>query len=187
MKKLIFAILFFSIAGFTYAQYQPKGKMSKAEMAYNQNKLDEAKAECDLAFEVDNKGKVTTAGKNWYTKGRIYKAIYLDDSTEYNELASNEEALKIAMESFNKVKELEKENSTYVIFTDQEVGQLYGSIINDGAQKYNENDFAAAYEDFMTALVVSPKDTTALLYGGVSAQQGEMYDEAIGMFPAISR
>lgn len=186
MKKLIFAILLFSIAGFTYGQYQPKGKMSKAEMAFNQSKLDEAKAECDLAFEVDNKGKVTASAKNWYTKGRIYKAIYLDDSTEFKDLAPKEEALTTAMESFNKVLGMEKETSTYVIFTNQEVGQLYGSIVNDGAELYNENDFEGAYKAFMTALVVSPKDTTALLYGGVSAQQGEMIDEALDCFQQLA-
>lgn len=185
MKKLIFAILFLSISAFTYAQYVPKGKVSKAEAAFNQQKLDIAKAEVDEAFKVDAKGKVTSSAKNWYTRGRIYKAIYLDDSTEFKDLATKEEALKTSMESFNKVLGMEKETSTYAVFTKTETSQLYGSIVNDGAAKYNENDFAGAYEDFMTALIVTPGDTTALLYGGVSAQQGEMYDEALSCFQQL--
>lgn len=185
MKKLIFAILFVGIASFTYGQYVPKGKASKAESAYTQGKLDIAKAEIDEAFKVNAKGKVTTVAKNWYTKGRIYKAIYLDDSTEYSDLAG-EEALTIAMESFNKVLSMEKETSTYAIFTNQEVSQLYAVLVNEGAERYNENDFEGAYEDFMKALVVTPNDTTALLYGGVSAQQADMIDEAIACFNTMA-
>lgn len=186
MKKLIFAVLFLSVTAYAYGQYVPKGKVSKAEMAFNDNKLDIAKAEVDEAFKVNAKGKVTTVAKNWYTKGRIYKAIYLDDSTEFRDLAPKEEALQTAMESFNKVKTMEKETSTYVIFVDQEISQLYGYIVNEGAEKYNDNDFEGAYNSFMTALVVSPGDTTALLYGGVSAQQAEMMDEALAAFQQLA-
>lgn len=186
MKHLIFALIFIGAGTLSYAQYVPKGKPAKAESAFNQGKLDEAKAEIDEAFKVDNKGKVTGSAKNWYTRGRIYKAIYLDDSTDYDDLVPNEEALKIAMDSFNKVKEMEKENSTYVIFSDQEISQLYGYIINEGANLYNENDFEGAYNAFMKALEVTPGDTTALLYGGVAAQQAEMYDEALGAFQKLA-
>jgi len=108
MKKLIFAILFISIGSFTYGQYVPKGKTSKAEIALTKGELDIAKAEIDEAFKIDNKGKVTGAAKNWFTKGKIYKALYLDDSTEYKNLAG-EEALGVAMEAFNKVNEAKTE------------------------------------------------------------------------------
>lgn len=184
MKKLIVAILFVGVTTLSFGQYVPKGKTTKAESALNQGKLDIAKAEVDLAFEVDQKGKVTSSAKNWYLRGRIYKALYLDDSTEYSDLAG-EEALKIAMESFNKVNTMEKENSTYAVFTSQEVSQLYAVLVNEGAEKYNENDFEGAYEYFMKALVAEPNDTTALLYGGVSAQQADMIDEAISCFSQL--
>ena len=184
MKNLIFVILFLGAATFSYGQYVPKGKTSKAEAAYNSKKLDIAKAEIDEAFKVDAKGKVTGSAKNWYLKGRIYKALYLDDSTEFASLVG-EEALAIAMESFDKVNEMEKETSPIAVFTGQEVTQLYGFIINEGAERYNENDFSGAYEYFTKALKVVPNDTTALLYGGVSAQQGEMYDEALESFNTL--
>ncbi|MCK5467464.1 MAG: tetratricopeptide repeat protein, partial [Cyclobacteriaceae bacterium] len=185
MKKLIFAILFIGIGTFTYGQYVPKGKTSKAEIALTQGKLDIAKAEVDEAFKIDNKGKITAAAKNWYLKGRIYKALYLDDSTEFKNLAGDE-ALEVAMEAFNKVKSMEKENSSYVIFSDQEISALYGSVLNKGAEKYNDNDYEGAYKDFMTALIVAPNDTTSLLYGGVAAQQADMYDEALTCFQTLA-
>lgn len=186
MKKLIFAMVFIGLGTFVYGQYVPKGKPAKAEMALTQGKLDIAKAEIDKAFEIDAKGKVSASAKNWYNKGRIYKAIYLDDSTDFGNLTPKDEALQITMDAFNKVTSMEKENSTYVIFTNQEISQLYGFIINEGAEKYNENDFEGAYNVFMTALVVTPKDTTALLYGGVSAQQAEMMDEALSCFEQLA-
>ena len=185
MKKLIFIMLFIGIGTYSFGQYVPKGKTSKAEMALTQGKLDIAKAEIDEAFKVDNKGKVSANSKNWYTKGRIYKAIYLDDSTEFKNLAG-EEALSVAMECFNKVVEMDKETSTYVIFSNQEINQLYGYIINNGAEKYGVDDYKGAYSDFITALIVMPNDTTALLYGGVSAQQADMIDEALACFQKLA-
>ncbi len=185
MKKLILAILFISIGAFSYGQYVPKGKTSKAETALTQGKLDIAKAEIDEAFKIDAKGKVSGSAKNWYLKGRVYKAIYLDDSTDYKNLAG-EEALDIAMESFNKVKSMEKESSSYVIFSDQEISILYGTIFNNGANAYQEGNYNEAYEGFMKVLKIYPKDTTALLYGGVAAQQADMIDEALACYQQLA-
>ena len=185
MKKLFFAILILGIGLTAYGQYVPKGKMTKAEMSLTAGKLDEAKAEVDEAFKLDEKGKTTTAGKNWFTRGNIYKAIYLDDSTDYKNL-KDDQTLQIAMESFNKALSMEKENSPYALFTNQAIAQLYAVIVNKGAEKYNDNDFKGAYESFMEALVVSPKDTTALLYGGVAAQQADMLDESIACFQKMA-
>lgn len=184
MKKLIFAVLFVSISTFTIGQYVPKGKTSKAELALNQVKLDIAKAEIDEAFKIDAKGKVSGDAKNWHLKGKIYKAIYLDDSTEFKNLAGDE-ALDVAVEAFNKVKSMDKEASAYVIFSDQELSYLYSAVINKGAAAYDTDDFEGAYNEFMVALRVLPGDTTALLYGGVSAQQAEMIDEALACFQTL--
>ena len=185
MKKLLFAILFLSLNVVAFAQYVPKGKTTKAETALSQGKLDIAKAEIDKAFELDPKGKITKAAKNWYLKGRIYKAIFMDDSTQFKDLVDKDVALRTAVESFNKIKEMEKATSTYAIFADQELGQLYAYILNKGAEKYNENDYKAAYEQFDDALVVMPGDTTALLYGGVAAQQAGLVDEAIDHYEKL--
>ncbi len=178
-------MLFIGMASFTYAQYVPKGKAAKAEAALTQGKLDIAKAEIDLAFEVDAKGKVSGNSKNWFTKAKIYRAIYLDDSTDFKNLAG-EEALEISMEALNKVKAMEKENSPYYFSADNEINQLYSAIMNVGAEYYNNNEYEGAYEAFITALKVEENDTTALLYGGVSAQQADMIDEALACFQKLA-
>lgn len=167
-----------------FGQYVPKGKVTKAQVAFDQGKLDVAKAEIDKAFEDNIKGKITKAAKNWYLRGRIYKAILLD-SGEYHQLAPN--ALDVALGSLNKVKEMEKETSSYYIFADQEIEQIYAIILNAGAAKYGENDFAGAYKDFMTALKVHPNDTIALLYGGVAAQQADLTDEALACYEGLCK
>lgn len=181
MKRLFFVLIFFAISSMVFAQkqYEPKGKVSKAENALNQGKLDIAKAEIDKAFADNEKGKVTTDGKNWYIRGKIYKAIYMDTTT-YHDIAPD--ALDKAVESYKKVKELEKENSTYAVFSEQEMNQLYGVVVNKGAADYNNNNFEAAYDAFMEALKVSPGDTIALLYGGTAAQQADMTDKAIDAY-----
>jgi tetratricopeptide (TPR) repeat protein len=182
MKKLIIAWIFLLIPALIFAQYEPKGKVTKAQAAFDQGKIDIAKAEIDKAFEDNEKGKVTTAGKNWYLRGRIYKAIFLD-SGEFKALS--DDALDIAVESFNKVAEMEKESSTYALFSQQEMNVLYSAVLNEGAGAYNENDFEAAYGAFMKALKIVPGDTTALLYGGVAAQQAEMIDEALVCYQGL--
>ena len=181
MKNAIRIIVLMLItSNLAFGQYEPKGKVTKAEMALNSGKLDEAKAEIDLAFEVDEKGKVTTNAKNWYTRGNIYKAIYLDTG-QFNGL--DPQALEKAVKSYNKVIEIEnKENGTYTFLAHQELLNLYNSILDNGATAYNEGDLETALEKFTTCLVVRPADSLSLLYGGSVAQELEKYGVAADLY-----
>ncbi|MCC5932222.1 MAG: hypothetical protein JJU28_23450 [Cyclobacteriaceae bacterium] len=180
---ILLLAIFLAANTWAIAQYNPKGKVPRAEAMLNQGKLDNAKAEIDLAFEVNHKGKVAEDGKAWYNKGRIYKAIYTDEG-EYNKLAPN--ALDIAIEAFHNVRKFERENSIWVVYTDQEMQQLYSVVINNGAEAYGDDDYALAYEEFFNALKVMPGDTIALLYGGTAAQMADMWDEALGMYEKLA-
>jgi len=184
MKKVIYSIaLLIFAANFALAQYEPKGKVNKAESALNSGDLDEAKAEVDLAFEVDKKGKVTSKEKNWYVRGQVYKNIFLD-SGKYKSLDDN--ALGKAVESYNKVMEMEEnENGVYTVYSENDLNQLYGTVINAGADAYNNSNYKDAYEAFDLALEVYPSDTTALLYAGTAAQQAEMYDKAVEAYEQL--
>jgi tetratricopeptide (TPR) repeat protein len=182
MKKSIFVFAIIMLPGLLLAQYEPKGKTTKAQVFLDRGELDKAKAEIDMAFEVNKKGKITSAGKNWYLRGQVYKAIYLD-SGEYKSLEDN--ALEEAVESFNKAIELEKESSTYHLFSNQEMQMLYSIVMNQGAEMYNDDNYEKAYEAFAEALNVMPGDTTALLYAGVAAQQSGNMDEALEMYERL--
>lgn len=183
MKKIILLLIPIWLSVEAVAQYVPKGSVVRAENALNQGNLENAKAEIDLAFEINAKGKVTTVAKNWYTRGKIYSAIF-QEPDKYGDLDPN--ALDKAAESFRKVLELEKATSTYGVFVEQELYVLYGVALNEGAERYQEDDFEGAYAGFQKALSVIPGDTTALLYSGVAAQQAEMYDEALVSYQALA-
>jgi|GEM_PF-2459474 len=186
MKSAIRIIILMVLAStVAFGQYEPKGKVSKAELALNANKLDEAKAEIDKAFEDNVKGKITTSSKNWYTRGKIYSAIFKDEG-DFKDL--DEDALAKAVESFNKVIELEgKENGTYTFLSSQEIQSLYNSTIDSGATAYNSGDLETALESFKTALIVKPEDSLALLYGGSVAQELDNYDEAAELYDKLIR
>ena len=183
MKKIILLLIPIWLSVEAVAQYVPKGTVVRAESALNQGNLENAKAEIDLAFELNAKGKVTTVAKNWYTRGRIYSAIF-QEPDKYGDL--DPKALDKAIESFRKVLELEKATGTYGMFSEQELYVLYGVAVNEGAERYQEDDFEGAYEGFQKALSVIPGDTTALLYSGVAAQQAEMFDEALASYQALA-
>ena len=184
MKKVSIAIILtLMMTSVAFAQYEPKGKISKAESALNSGDLDEAKAEVDLAFEVNKKGKVKDDSKSWYVRGDVYKAIFLDDSTEFQNLSDN--ALDIATESYRKAMEMEKETSPFYQFSMTAMNQLYGAVMNEGAAFYNEGKYAEAYDKFRLGLEVFPDDTTAYLYAGTSAQQAEMYEESLKMYEGL--
>lgn len=184
MKKLVYSIALVILAiGVSFAQYEPKGKVNRAERFLESKELNKAKAEVDMAFEVNKKGRVKDKAKNWYTRGRVYKSIFLD-SGQYHSL--DDEALSKAVNSFEKTKELEdNENGVYTVYCDNELNQLYGVILNQGANLYNANDYPGAYKAFDQALMVFPKDTTALLYAGTAAQQAEMFDESIDAYTKL--
>ncbi len=184
MKRLVLIFIYsILMSPLAFGQYVPKGKVSKADMALSAGKLDEAKAEIDLAFELDEKGKTTTSAKNWYTRGNIYKAIYTNDG-EYKDL--DPDALEKATASYKKTAEIEgKENGYYTIFANQEITSLYASAIDAGAVAYQEENFDKAFEEFSNALKVKKGDSLALLYAGSVAQEKGDIDNALKMYETM--
>jgi tetratricopeptide (TPR) repeat protein len=165
MKKTIIAIGFSLIASFGYAQ---NSNVSKASSFQKKGDLEKAREFIELATEHE---KTKDKGKTWYTKGTIYSDAYKVDS--------NLDALKVAVAAFNKTKELEKPNSTYHVFADTEIENLWGSFINEGALAYQDGDYDKAYDNFILSSVVKPADTTGYLYAGVSAASADRNDEAL--------
>ncbi len=182
MKKLIFICIILILPATMMAQYVPKGKTTKAQLLFDKGELDNAKAEIDMAFEVDTKAKSPLLGKNWFLRGKIYKAIFLIPGN-MKVLIPN--ALSKAVESLNKTIEMEKETSSYNLFANQELQALYNNIINLGVEAFNVDDFKAANAQFKEALKVLPGDTIALLYSGYTAQQYGDIDGALEDYLAL--
>src|SRR5690242_16386786 len=108
MKKLLI-VLAIAVPMAGMAQKEIKPSVVKAEKAFNENKLDQAKAIIDVTtsnqeYMLDKKGGPSkNAAKAWYLKGVIYGAL---DSTKVENFKSLEaKPFPIVKESFDKAKE----------------------------------------------------------------------------------
>jgi tetratricopeptide (TPR) repeat protein len=182
MKKLT---LFFAMAFVMSVAYAQNSNVRKAESALGKGELNEAKT---LIDEASKDEKTKDDGKTWFIKGTIEQAIV---EREYSD-----KFLKEAVESYSKVKELEKEGSNYHTLAQLNIEELWGTYINKGSEFFTRanqlldgdsteeatNQFAQAVESFETALLVLPEDTLATLYAGVAAQQVQDNEKAMKYF-----
>lgn len=169
MRKLAFFCLAFLIAGFVHAQ---KGSVSKASSYLSKEDYASAKAEIDVAITIEkNSGK----SKTWYERGRIYQAIATSDDEAVKGL--DDKAVSKAVEAYEKVIEMEKENAPNSVLSSTNIDAMWGKFINDGGTVYAEDKYKEAYDNFIQALMVKPEDSLTLLYSGVCAQQAENYEK----------
>lgn len=162
-KSLIILLMCF---GFVAGHAQNKA-IRKAESNLKKGELAEAKEYIDQAVAHE---KTSDKAKTYFTKGQVYAAIATAEDEQVKNLASN--ALQEATEAYRKAMELEgKETAPMYVFSQQELENLWGKMINQGATNYEAGDYEEAVKFFDRALEVKPQDTTAALYAGVSAQQ----------------
>ena len=166
-----------------YAQKPVKGSVSKAETFLSKGDSKDAKIQIDAAFLNEKKGKVSKKAKSWLVKGKVYQAVAFDT---LNTNGVDEASLKIALESFNKVKSMEKENSPYYFNANQEIENAWSKLFNAGAEAYGKADYKNALESFDLAKLIKPSDTTVFLYSGVAAAQGDMPKEALSNFTKLT-
>lgn len=143
----------------------------KAESALESGNIVEAKEWIDPAI---NDEKTKDDGKTWFIYGQVYQAI-AEDSTGS---VSAEDPYQTAVDAYNKAKELEKEGAVYYTFAEQQIQSIWAQSINKGAELYSAQDYDNAITQFDIAKIALPMDTTAYIYGGISAQQGGNLDVA---------
>jgi len=172
MKKLIFVLLpMFLVAVATTSQAQEikKPKESKTLRFLSDGELDMAKAHIDGYFADPKNEKKLTKGGPWVTKGKVYQAIATTDNEEYKELS--DKPVEVAMDAYEKVKELEKENSMDYLtvwgptITGEAplVDQLYAEMFNKAVAAYEAQDLRSSVGYFEKALEVFPADTNAMM------------------------
>lgn len=169
MRKLTLGLLFTFATILCFGQAK---NVRKAETALDNGELIEAMT---LINESLNDDKTKEDPKTWFIRGNVYKAIS-EDST--GTLSVEGDPFDIAMESYSKTLELSKDGSTYAVFADQKVGEIWASSLNKGAEYYQNQEFDQAIEYFEKAMAAKPEDTTAYLYAGISAQSSGNYDKA---------
>ncbi len=177
-----------------FAQKEVKPSLPKAEKAYKERKLDEAKAVIDVTtasqeFMVDKKGEpAKKAAEAWFYKGLIYTAI--DTSKNEGFKALEAEPFKVATESFDKARALTKDHT--IDFYKNEMGvplitetQIFPFFADNYAKKaiafYQDNkDYKKALEYIERTMYFIPEDTAILMNAGVFfAPSAKEYDKSI--------
>ncbi len=155
------------------------GQADMDKLVVEQFKKDKEKSDKDITNAKDA-GKAGT----WMDRAETYTNIAMQASS----LDSN--AVMTAYEAYKKVIELDvtkkgdpgrdsKRASDILVGKE---GNLYNAFVKQGAEKYQSQNMEDALKMFQMAQQINPKDTTATLYGGISAQQAQKNDIAIAEF-----
>ncbi|WP_276372029.1 hypothetical protein [Chryseolinea sp. H1M3-3] len=180
MKRITLLLLLFATVS-VYAQKTPKPNLNKALNSWKEGKLDEAKANIDLATTYE---KTKDDAKTWYYRGLIYASIDTTTNEAHKALATD--AYKTAVESFKKADELNKgdkelfitDASGLPILKSQQLTNWQGGYLNKGAAQYQEEDLEGALKNFEKAQEIMPSDTTSYFYAGFVSNSLEQYDKA---------
>lgn len=193
MKKIVLT-LFVVIPALAFAQIKPN--VGKAEKAFRDGKLDEAKSIIDATvgsqeFMVDKKGQPSKqSAKAWYIKGIIYMAIDTTKKEQYRSLDAN--AFNTAKEAFIKCQEIDKGktasfindpvNPILPVLTDAVNNNYAAFFWNKAIQEYNEKKDVNAAFTLSEKTLFFHEDTLVLLYaGGVFAPGAKEYDKGLSM------
>lgn len=183
MKRITFFLLMLATVT-AFAQKGAKPNLNKALTSWREGKLDEAKANIDLAPTYE---KTMNDPKTWYYRGLIYGSIDTTSNEAYKALDPN--AFTVAMESFKKADELSKGKELFIqdaagmpVMKSQQMSYWANTYINQGANLYQEEDLENSLKAFEKAQMIQPNDTLAYFYAGFVANGLENYDKAIASF-----
>jgi tetratricopeptide (TPR) repeat protein len=177
------------------AQKEIKPNVGKAEKALQDGKLDDAKAIIDVTtasseYMVDKKGKpAKNAAESWFVKGVIYMSIDTSKAAKFKALAPD--AYTVAIDAFNKEKELDKGATKYYLkdtksYTEIPNANIFSNFAvnleNESFRIYREKkDPMAAFLKMEQAMYFAEsKDTVAVKYAGVYfGPAASEYDKSI--------
>ena len=171
MKKLFFASALCLTAIMSNAQAPALDEAMLKQQQKDKTASDQA------ILDEKKKGKADT----WLKRGILYDGI----AQRYVSLDSN--ASMVAYDSFKKAVELDaakpgkvtKDAQKYLTNGVNEEGvNLYGSLVKNGAEKFQSKNYENALKYFVLAQEIKPIDTLAPLYGSYSAMQAQKNDIA---------
>lgn len=148
------------------AQKQKKPNINRALEAWRQGKLDEAKQIVDDATTHE---KTMNDGKTWYYRGLVYASLDTTSNETFQSLA--DDALSVAMASFEKAEQLGKAGNEYFITApgsivpDTKTNQLTNlanHYLNIGINEFQDN------QDYEASLNALDKSTTVFERGGLA-------------------
>ena len=143
-----------------------KASVKKAESYLQANELTAAKNEIERALDKAlardyQQHNPKMLSRLYFVQGKTYQAIAVTEADSTMALA--EAPLETAIAAFDKVKSLAIGDSIYVIFSRQQLEQLYIQYYNKGIDAYQSDQKDKALTYFNNLLLLRPNDTTAHL------------------------
>lgn len=180
-KSLIILLMCFAFV----AGHAQNKAVRKAESYLKKGELAQAKEQIDQAVAHE---KTSDDAKTYYTKGQVYAAIATAEDEQVQNLAS--EPLQEATKAYQKAMDLEgKETSTYYVFSEQGIDQLWGQFLNTAIAVYNDStrlEDPTRFDESLTyldkALAVKPQDSVTNMVAGIVAQDKGDRDRAAEYF-----
>lgn len=167
------------------AQKKKKPSINKAKTHWEKGELAEAKSIIDDATTYE---KTMNNGKTWYYRGLIYASI--DTTSDESLAALSDDAMSIAMASFDKAREIDPDEKDYFTYADgglprmmsQQINGWYGYYFDEGANGFQEEDYASAVENFEKASQIMKIDTNSVSNAGYAALNMDDNAKALEMF-----
>jgi tetratricopeptide (TPR) repeat protein len=154
-----------------------------ANTLLNDKNYFEAKSTIEEAFKTT---EIEKNARAWYTKGRIYHEILKNEDAKVESLKKDpKELASEVVLCYNKTKILTEPGNNLYILASNQLEILWADGINKGYKDYQSQKFISAAKSFEIAQVAKPRDTTAYIYAGYSAQNARNYAQAIQYYTAI--
>lgn len=155
----------------SFTSFAQKSKLQTAIQYAKYDEFDKAKQAID---ECIAHVQTMNLAKTWFYRGVIYQNIYSNE--KFKSLSDN--ALMIALESYNKVEEIDpKSDHQEDILRNKQV--MANQMFDLGVKNFNDKEFNKALQSFETVLSLAPADTQAVLNCAYSADKAEANSKAI--------
>ena len=190
MKKLVLILAGALAIHPVFAQKEFKPSMSKAEKHLGKGELAEAKKHVDALSKDEKKSR---SERVWYLYGKVYAALECSGKPSDKELIKGVDAVKLAVDAFNKVQSTKPTNSEYDKLIDFELPDMANPGTTIKAAKptlrqciydkagvfFEEKNYESALKEFRKAVLIEPSDTNGYVFMGYCAYQIQDID-AIG-------
>lgn len=173
MKKVKFILSIAAVAAtnVVLAQGNP---LTNAILSKRNGNMDKARSYVEEAYAREENLK---SAKFWFTRGDIYYTIGTNDDAKIKALGGDS-ANVVMYKSFQKVLETDKEKGEFRTEVIKRKPAIYAALFNGAIPFFNEKKFAEAYQHFMLAAEVDPKDTNTFNNAFVAALQSEEMGKA---------
>jgi len=181
MKKIVLALMMVSVSGMLLAQ---NAKVTTASNHLKYNQLRKAKTAIDEAsVHVKTQGKPKTL----VYKGKIYYAIAVDTSGQFDDL--KKDAIFISAESFEQAKKSADARTDVAEINRYLDVFVYNKMYDIGVGHYNNKEYLDASKYFGKCAEIKSSfqilDTVAYFYAANSAAAGEDHDASIAYYDKI--